>query len=350
MRGLTRLVPVALALAAVGCGPEFDPVSLINDYRLIGLATDTPDTVPDAVLQVSLVDLDPAGTTPGPIHWTVCPYTFGASVAYECLVPETELRLEDAGPTLEVDLATAEFGPYRGLRAALEPAAAELTRQIQAFDPSAAPINADVLLLQGVSVYVKVESGPEGRRQSSVRRVNVSVPQAERCALAQAAATACANGGEGAPFPCPEGVDLAYLATATCETDPNANPGITLFEVAGLNGAAQAAAGSKLTLRVVPAEGARQAFYQRDPDALCPDSDDQEAVRGGPCQEELYFRWYTTQGEFKPGVTFESDTIQDRDTVLTLPKDAEGTLTVFVVAYDGRGGVSYARKDVPIAP
>ena len=349
MRSLNRLSVLMLGALACACGPEFDPLSLLNDYRLIALATDTPDTVPEATLRVQAVDFDPvAGRTPGPTTWTVCPYSLGASVVYECLVPETELVVEGSD-TLEIDLGSAEFGPYRGLRAALEPAAEELTRQLQAFDDSAPAFDANALLLQGVDVYVKVETGPEGQRQASVRRIRVTEPQMQRCSLAQAAAVACAgDNAEDAPFPCPEGVDLDYLATATCETEPNANPGVALFEVQGLNGAGQAVSGSRLTLKVIPGDNARQAFYQDDPDALCPDSDDQAEVRGGPCQEELYYRWYTSRGEFSPPVTFESDTIIERDTELTLPKGETGPLTVFVVAYDGRGGVSQARKDLQI--
>ncbi len=243
-----------------------------------------------------------------------------------------------------MDLATAAFGEYRGITEALRPAAAALTAQVRRFDASAPDLTAELLLLQGVDVYIKVESGPAEARQFSVRAVRVAAPPEQRCALAQQLAAACSD---GASELCPAGFNFDHQVKVACESAPNTNPTLALFEVAGLSGTATATAGSKLTLRVLPAEGARQTFYQDDANTQCPDSDGDPEVRGGPCVEEIYYRWYTTGGELENAVTFESDRTIDRDSVLTVP-DEPGPLTVLVVAFDGRGGVTALRRELQV--
>jgi hypothetical protein len=327
-----------LALLATGCGDTFDPASQLNSYRLLSIDT-APVIAPTATLNAAAVDFAPPGVERAPTLWRLCPYSFGASAEYACLVPEAELVFE--GEALSVDLATAQFGDYVGLEAALEPAAAALQVQAERFGLDS--ISAQMLLQFGVDLVVSIESGPADARITSVRLVRAVAEQAQQCSAARQLQTICSSGQAPEGVPCG---DVDYQVTALCETEANANPSLEALEVVELEDG-PATPGAELTLRVTPGADARQVYYNANPDALCP-SDGSSTVSGGPCTEQLYYRWYTSAGELEQSITLDSDQITDRDTKLNLPADATGPVTVFVVAYDGRGGVAALQQTFEI--
>lgn len=359
LRGPAAIVGGAAALFGLGaCGEPFDRSSVLKGYRLLAVETPTPTAPPDGQVQLTAVDHDTEADRTATYTWTVCPFSFGANVAYECLIPETELTLPaGTDPSLTVDLATAAFGPHVGITAALRPVAVELSRQLAGFDEGAPPITAETLLAIGVDLWVKVESGPEGNRQSSVRSINVRYPQAQRCAL-----TAPAGGIDPNTLVCAQDLEgdaraaardearsssERYIATAQCCSPDNASPTLESFEIEGLDADGSVKGGAKVKLKVEPAADARQAFWLDNIDERCPNSDADAVVAGGPCVEELYYRFYVSGGEVDVGVGVESDSLKLRETEWTVPKEA-GPVQLFVVVFDGRGGVTAYPKTVPV--
>lgn len=358
-RALWTCVAGAAALFVLGaCGEEFDRSSLLKGYRLVALETSTPTAAPDGEVNLTAVDHDTEPGRAATYTFTVCPYSFGANVAYACLLPETELKLPASSDgTLALNLATAQFGPHTGITAALRPVAAELAKQAAAFTDTPPPITAEVLLAIGIDLWVKVESGPEGARQTSVRSILVRFPQEQRCAL-----SAPIGGIDPATLMCAQDLrgedrddatraakesNERYLATAQCCSPDNISPGIKSFVIEGLDADGAAMADSKVTLKVVPEDDARQNFWLDNIEQVCPNSNGDVVVRGGPCREELYYRWYVTGGDLDPGVGVETDTLSLRESEWTTPEEP-GPAKVYLVAFDGRGGTTSRVIDVLI--
>lgn len=353
------ILGAAAALFGLGaCGEPFDRSSLIVGYRLLAIETLTPTAAPDGEVSLAVVDHDTEADRTATYTFSVCPFSFGANVSYECLLPETELKLPSSSePALSVNLATAQFGPHVGLTAALRPVAVELSRQLAGFDEGAPPITAEALLAIGVDLWIKVESGPEGNRQTSVRSINVRYPQEQRCALTapvgeiDPATLVCAQDLEG------DARDAArsearssqerYVATAQCCSPDNLSPGIKSFVIEGLDADGTAKADTKVTLKVVPADDARQDYWLDNIEEICPNSDSSVVVRGGPCREELYYRWFVTGGDLDPGAGVESDDLVLRESEWTTPEEP-GPARVYMVVFDGRGGATSSVIDVMI--
>jgi hypothetical protein len=347
---VARPILALVGLLTLGaCGEELDRVTLLKGYRLIALESPTPTAAPTGELVVSAVDHDTEGR-PVRYTYTLCPFSFGSASVYACLVPETELTLpESDDPTLRLNLGQAAFGPYTGLTAALTPAVEELTRQLRRFDPDAPPLTTDLLLAAGVDLWVKVESGPPDARQRSVRAIKVRLPQAQRCLIGaqlagiDRASIVCAQdlpaGRERDAAAARARADEArYLVTAQCCSPDNTSPELLDFTIEGVDDQGRAVAGRPYTMKVTPGPDARQHYWLDDRTIRCPNSDRDVDVRGGPCREEIYFRWYASGGEIKPGVSFESDAFTNRETRWTAPAEP-GPVQLFVVAFDGRGGV-----------
>lgn len=103
----------------------------------------------------------------------------------------------------------------------------------------------------------------------------------------------------------------------------NTNPVIEALEIEG-----ELVAGAKVTVSVSIQDGGRQTY---------------ENYRGATVAEELLYTWYTTAGEYDPGLTYAEDT----ETQLTLPK-APGPIDVWVAVRDGRGGLAIQRRTISV--
>lgn len=96
IRQYTTHFGVIVSLLAAGlttaCGEDFVSRTSLSEYSILGIETSSPEVSPSETLQVTAHDYSPdnAGVT---YRWSLCPYSLGANLAYECAegVPEIEL-------------------------------------------------------------------------------------------------------------------------------------------------------------------------------------------------------------------------------------------------------------------
>ncbi len=117
---------------------------------------------------------------------------------------------------------------------------------------------------------------------------------------------------------------IKRLTLRDTDGERNINPTIETFEVEG-----EALVGGKVKLSVTVPDGTRQTY---------------ENFEGKSVKEELLYTWYTTAGEFDPGLTFEAD----NDTKLELP-DTPGPVEVWVAVRDGRGGLALRQQTIMVS-
>lgn len=190
-----RLAAVGVcAWLCAGCGDDFDPRTLLDGYRVVGIEADAPEVGPDDTVQLTVHDFNDEAQ-PAAYAWTLCVYTFGPQVDFECADSALEFEVGDA-PVITVDLS--EDGV--GLRSLYE-----------TYGPYPGNDGEDRTLEDGFDIYLVLESGPtcEGCRQiRTVKRLFVREAD---------------------------------------DVEPNVNPTIDAFEIDG-----EPRAGGSLTLRVDP--------------------------------------------------------------------------------------------------
>lgn len=357
---LLGLLGLTLLGGGAGCDfRPFDPASKLSGYRLLAIEVDHPEPPPDGQLTVRVIEHDDEPERARSYRYTLCPYSFGGAANYACLLPELEVELEaEADGSLHIDLATQRFGPYVGLEAALEPVSRALISQLEGRGMQAPPLNPQTLLALGVDLWIGLESGPADQPQRSVRSVQVRLPQAQRCALASALSglsasdLVCAQDLEGAEreaaLRAAHESEARYLATVQCCSPENRPVGLEAIHFEGAEDLTQIPAGEALELSVQLAPDALQVYWSEDALQRCVSaSDPTEKVEGGPCQEQPYYRWYASAGKFKYGTSYEDATGERRSARWTAPREP-GPVQIYVVAFDGRGGVSALSQEVQV--
>lgn len=109
-----RRLALLVALAA-GCGPEFDPKSVLSDLRVVAIKAEPPEIAPGET--TTLTAVVPLEETRGGVsfEWAVCrlPPVAGASggVNQDCLLHETAPFLEPAGTTKRVQVTMPDVEP-----------------------------------------------------------------------------------------------------------------------------------------------------------------------------------------------------------------------------------------------
>ena len=278
-----RALAIVLAFVASGCGDEFDSRTLLKGYRVLGVTSDPAEVRVGDVAQLTVHDIDTDGGEPT-YEWSVCLYSFGAVVAFDCVDDSLELPLDAAGPT-----ATLDLGPG-GIDLVVFAAQANAIARTQVPDLDSDPIDLDA----GHDIYLKLTSGPSGGRKiRSAHKLTVRLDDPET--------------GRAGPR--------------------NHNPVIDAFTIDGEDADATAEVGGKVALALKLGAGSIETY------------DDE--VRNEQAEEELVYTWFTTGGELDPPVTFG----EGRESTLELP-DEKGELTVFVTVRDGRGGLAVARHQI----
>jgi hypothetical protein len=276
MRRSTMLAFALLASALVtACGEPFDPRNELTRYQVLGIVADKPQPAPDDEVRLAAHDFVPAGET-STYRWAVCLYSYGSSVAYECADPRLEVPVAGAGAEVVLDLGPDglnlralydQFGPVPGLDG--EP----------------------VTLEDGIDVWVKLKSGPDGDVQS-VKKLTVR------------------DGGA-----------------------PNKNPAIVKVEAGSREAPADAPlevrAGSTVPIRLTTSADSVESFEDED--------------TGETRDEELLYTYFTTGGSFAPGATYGDDADAD----LELPEEP-GDVTVYVAVRDGRGGLDIVQRTLRV--
>jgi len=328
------LGPVSAALALSACGDDFDPKSLLKEYRVLGIQAEPaelvvplPGTTPPegAVTRTTLTvfDFDPAsvgdaseGAAPPTYSWTFCTLSKGSQGEYACVEPLKEHVFGGNGPSAVFDLV-AQLPVLLADVCALDGAAD--------CDATAAMVALSGGLESPISplpIQIRLRSGdPVSGQVDAVKTLNVHLPQSP----------------ERACFP----------------PLPNRNPRIGAFKIGGLDACPRAARKAGcfvavpvdsplLTLAVDLKAGAAERFQAGGYD------DETQACVDEDAQETLIFSWFTTIGEVEFSYT-NAETLENR---LKLPKsfpaDRGGPVLpvrVFVAVRDGRGGVDVRSGD-----
>ena len=82
-----------LASAALACGADFTPRSVVADLRVLAILASPLEAGPEDVVRVTASIVPPPAATVTATRWTFCPFSIGASVGYACAVPSCEVEL-----------------------------------------------------------------------------------------------------------------------------------------------------------------------------------------------------------------------------------------------------------------
>ncbi len=273
MRRCTLLVKVCLpSVLLSACGEPFDPRNELTRYQVLGIVADRPEPAPEDEVRLSVRDFVPAGET-STYRWAVCLYSYGASVAYECVDPQLERPLPGMGPDVVLDLGPDGLN----LRALYERFVAE-AGAVRGLDGEM------VTLEDGLDLWIKLQSGPKG----DVRTVKKLVVR---------------DGGT-----------------------PNRNPTVVSVEV----GRREAPADAPLDVRAGTIVPLRLTLSADSVESYTDES------TGDTRAEELLFTWFSTGGTFDPGSTYGDDVDADLDlpdepgdvTVFIAVRDGRGGLDI----------------------
>jgi hypothetical protein len=335
---ITLIAPLSAALTLAACGDDFDPKSLLKEYRVLGIQAEpaelvvpvpgaTPsDAAPIMRTTLTAFDFDPAsvgaaedGAAAPTYVWSFCTLSMGSQGEYACVEPLEEHVFGGNGPSAVFDL-TQQFpvllADFCTLSGADECDAAAAMAAMSAMSGGLeSPISP-------LPIQIRLRSGdPVSGQVDAVKTLNLHLPQSP----------------ERACFP----------------PEPNENPRIKAFRIGGLDACPRAdrqagcflaaPAGSPLlTLEVELEDGAAEAYQAGGYDEETQACVDEEAT------ETLFFSWYTTLGDVEFSYT-NAETLENR---LKLPKsfpdDRMGPVMpvrVFVAVRDGRGGVDVRSGD-----
>ena len=70
------LSAIALATAAIGCAPDFDPFNLVDKPRILAVQADPPELKPGERAQLRALVYAPDQAEVS-YHWQWCPFTTG---------------------------------------------------------------------------------------------------------------------------------------------------------------------------------------------------------------------------------------------------------------------------------
>jgi hypothetical protein len=271
---MTRTSPglaVALALlAAPGCGASFDPLSLVEKPRVLGIVASPPDLPLDGTTRLDLVAAFPDEVAS--VAWTACPLSLGSAAQYACAVPE----LPVAGTGATAAFSGSALAPYlEGLRAFFAEFVG-FARQV---------VEQDDACLRAVIDAWDACTAREGGDAPAC--VDAGYPAAIACIRAGGldvsfrAHVAFADG---------RAVD-AYKRVLFRDPDParppNRNPGLDGVNVSGLvvreGDAVEAVPGTELRLEPVLDADAVESFTD---------------AGGKAVDETIFFTWYATSGRF----------------------------------------------------
>lgn len=301
-------------LALLGCGEDFDPKSLLNKYRVMGIQAEPPDlilteTPGEGVLSTELraFDFDPTSTDPKlegarpPTYaWSYCTVSLGSAGEYRCLDGLEEHTIPGEGPVVTFDLAREQMNLQKDLAYLSE----TYGGTVEGTDPE------DLQLPERLPLQIRLRSGdPSIGEVDTVKILTLRLP-------------------------------------GDTEADhPNANPTIKSFKIAGFEACAErgdgcfdgTSLGEEVKLEVELEPGSSEA---------CNDSDlEQQKCDPDTGREDLLFSWYTSAGE----VEFANTNAETLENTLKLPKslpeDFAGKamkVRVFVAVRDGRGGLDVA--------
>lgn len=308
------VVLVLLAgILATACGSEDRrPRTLVDTVRILGVKAEPPEVGPLQASELSVLAVDPQGRALG-VLWLACDPVFdpapGAAPYSAC---EAAANLTD--PSAAADLFAS--GAARPL--SFDPSAATAR-----WTPPTGEDGAPVDLLAALP-----DGDPRRRIGGSVTLVVIAAPLADLEA-------ALADPSRGFD---PENAAVALKRLTVSEAPtPNANPTLEGVRVGGEvvrdGDTAQVVSASDVPLAALAASGSAEDWTLVHPDG-------RETAEA----ETLVASWYATYGDF------EAVRSQPGEPNLFFAPRGAGTLELWVVLRDGRGGTDWLSLKVAVAP
>ena len=129
---LNLMIFIACGLGIEGCGEEeFDPASLLTGYRLIALQADPPIISITQESTIRIFDYHPdelKGERPSfSYEWSVCPFTLGSPVQYQCFVEDVQLESEGPEAILKPLDLLMQLGELEELQNSSDQLSSEMT-------------------------------------------------------------------------------------------------------------------------------------------------------------------------------------------------------------------------------
>lgn len=158
----THAAATLLALASilsVACEGDFESRTKLSGYRVVGIEASPPEVAPNSTVNLLVHDFYD-GSEPLSYAWSLCPYSVGSAVNYECIDSELEVPI---GSEPEI---TLDFGP-NGL---------DLEEKLTLFQGVVNPDGTERSLEAGFDIWLRLDSGPDCdgcKRIETVKRLRI---------------------------------------------------------------------------------------------------------------------------------------------------------------------------------
>lgn len=347
------LAAAALCAAAIGCAPELDDrLSLVDRPRVLAIAATPAEQAPAKQVSFELLFAAPGGEPAPGFEWALCverkPLSESGSVDPECLQPEGAALVQLGGGasvagTIPAD-ACRVFGPDPPEATAEEPAG-------RAADPDASggyyqPVRVRVAGEGGgeyVTGAVRIACGlPGATPQEAIEMTRRYRPNA-RPALRSLSIVRGGveeevgpdEDGQGPAAAVKPGETVTWRAAwDACPTEPACGDGVCGIDE-------DAAGCAQDCAEPAGCAGAEQYVFF-----------DPEAREVRERREAIRISWFATGGAFAFDRTGRGEDEADQPSAeneWTAPEE-EGTVTLWAVIRDDRGGTGWQRYRVRVAP
>lgn len=346
---LATLLGATLLLATAGCQEELDPPSLINKPRVLAIVADPPEVAPGGTVNISLLTAAPTMATER-LAWSACLipergtgfFGGGGSAGFS---GGQGYGLDDAG-TCTDSSATDFVDLGNGMTAQVTIPADFLNRERYELVyglPEDADVSPQALLgfgaIAGLNYTISLVYEQGGERVEAFKRVNVSL---------------AAGRNVDPNFTVPEQnanpVNVAFHIKPASDTT---EPPLTAAAPAPVGGIQRCVVGEgsqPLTL-TVPGDYTLTAVNIPDPQEQYPvliasTEADGQGFDVEINEENLFYSWFSTAGTFDSDVT-KASTQRGRVT-WSLDSDVLGTVPIWVVTRDGRGGTTWCESQITL--
>ena len=280
---LLGTITVLVALTS-GCGDEFDPLSLINKPRILGVKADKIWLQPGDSTSLEALVVVPEGNTT--YKWTGCLITDGSLGGYNCLESPYTLDLGENNPAILTNFLSTE--DFSGLCDQLSELEDNTFGALPSCDPG-------LTFTVRLDVEVNFDNG-DSTTLAAVKEVYLTADSVSNSNNNPSIVDLAANGQileptETYTLPRSESVDLELKLTAD----------------------------------------SREIFLDA----------------GEENKEVILVSWYSTAGEFESSRTLiedETDEGISPNTLKSLKESPTETLDLYVVVRDGRGGTDWIQR------
>ena len=272
-----------LLMATAGCS-DFDPRSLLNAPRVVGVVAEPPEVGPGGSVRLTSIEY---GEEIESRTWSLCLISLGVFVDFACLDEALEIVLPSDEASIDISFTEEDVDLF----ALLSSFIAEQGLEEAMAGCGAACVGPDGERRPYFDVQIKLDTRwSDGTEMTTYKSVRVRFDEVEL----------------------------------------NTNPDISDLLVDGLESPEPVAPGDTVRLTVSNDSSLLQRY---------------EDGGGRTYDEELTLTWYSTAGEFASAVTFGEDLDAVLRLPSELIDD---DIQVLVVARDGRGGTDYLSTVIPV--